>query len=134
MTPSLKSFISSNREKILRFVRFCITGTVAAAIHYGIYYLLLKTGVNVNVSYATGYIVSFVCNFYATNYFTFKTRPDWKKFIGFAGSHAINFLLHMLLLNLFLMLGMNELVAPVVVMAVAMLVQYTILNFVFRKR
>ena len=38
----------------------------------------------------------------------------------------------MVLLNVFLWMGMHELIAPIAVMLVAMLVQYTILNFVFK--
>ena len=29
-----------DRDKLMQFVRFCIVGTVAAAIHYGVYYLM----------------------------------------------------------------------------------------------
>lgn len=130
----IAQLIRNNREQIVQFIRFCIVGTVAAGIHYGIYYVLLRLGAGHNLAYATGYILAFVCNFIATSYFTFRTGPSWGKFAGFAGSHAVNFLLHMALLNLFLWMGMHELIAPIVVMGVAMLVQYTILNFVFRKK
>lgn len=130
----IAQLIRNNREQIVQFIRFCIVGTVAAGIHYGIYYVLLRLGTGHNLAYATGYILAFVCNFIATSYFTFRTGPSWGKFAGFAGSHAVNFLLHMALLNLFLWMGMHELIAPIVVMGVAMLVQYTILNFVFRKK
>lgn len=131
---NIKSLIKDNREQIIQFIRFCIVGTVAAGIHYGIYYLLLRLGAGHNLAYATGYILAFICNFIATSYFTFRTGPSWGKFAGFAGSHAVNFLLHMVLLNVFLWMGMHELIAPIAVMLVAMLVQYTILNFVFRKK
>ena len=109
-------------------------GTVAAGIHYGIYYVLLRMGAGHNPAYASGYIISFICNFIATSYFTFRTGPSWARFVGFAGSHAVNFILHMVLLNAFLWMGMHELIAPIAVMLVAMLVQYTILNFVFRTK
>lgn len=131
---NIKSLIKNHREQIIQFIRFCIVGTVAAGIHYGIYYLLLRLGAGHNLAYATGYILAFICNFIATSYFTFRTGPSWGKFAGFAGSHAVNFLLHMVLLNVFLWMGMHELIAPIVVMLVAMLVQYTILNFVFKKK
>jgi len=126
--------IKKNRDQIKQFIRFCIVGTVAAGIHYGIYYALLRLGAGHNLAYATGYILAFICNFIATSYFTFRSSPSWGRFVGFAGSHAVNFLLHMVLLNVFLWMGMHELIAPIVVMLVAMLVQYTILNFVFKKK
>ncbi len=130
----IKEFITGKRQQIVQFIRFCIVGTVAAGIHYGIYYVLLRVGVGHNLAYATGYIISFVCNFIATSYFTFRSSPSWGRFAGFAGSHAVNFLLHMTLLNVFLWIGMHELIAPIAVMLVAMLVQYAILNLVFRKK
>lgn len=130
----IKEFITRKRQQIVQFIRFCIVGTVAAGIHYGIYYVLLRVGAGHNLAYATGYIISFVCNFIATSYFTFRSSPSWGRFAGFAGSHAVNFLLHMTLLNVFLWIGMHELIAPIAVMLVAMLVQYAILNLVFRKK
>ena len=128
----LKELITEHRDQIIQFIRFCIVGTVAAGIHYGIYYILLRIGTGHNLAYATGYILAFICNFIATSYFTFRSSPSWGRFVGFAGSHAVNFILHMVLLNVFLWMGMHELIAPIVVMLVAMLVQYTILNFVFK--
>ena len=41
----LKEFINKDRDQIKQFIRFCIVGTVAAGIHYGIYYMLLRFGV-----------------------------------------------------------------------------------------
>ena len=124
-------YIFRNGTGVAEFIRFCIIGTLAAAVHYGVYYLLLLVGVNVNISYAAGYIISFIGNFFATSRFTFRTKPSWGRFAGFAGSHGINFLLHMVLLNVFLHFGMHRLIAPIVVMLVAMAVQFIILHFVF---
>ena len=121
------------RNKFFQFVRFVVTGCLSSAVHIGIYYLLMLWTVE-NVAYITGYVVSFIGNYFLTNYYTFHTKPSWRHFLGFAGSHAVNFLLHMVLLNVFLWMGMHELIAPIVVMLVAMLVQYTILNFVFKKK
>jgi len=129
--------------KLAPFIRFCIVGASAAAVHYGIYYGLLQIACPVNPAYIAGYLISFVGNYFATCYFTFHSRPSWGHFAGFAGSHALNFVLHIVLLNLFLWLlplvlgtseHFNELIAPVLVMTVAMLIQYTILNMVFKDR
>lgn len=130
-------FLSRNRfkallrnERFLQFVRFCIIGTLAAATHYVIYFLL-QLWIDLNVAYTAGYVISFVGNFYLTNYFTFRTRPSWGKFFGFAGSHSLNYLLHIVLFNLFLWMGVHRLVAPPLVMLIAMLVQFSVLRIVF---
>ena len=89
------------KEGTAQFLRFCINGVIAASIHYGIYYLL-QLWTDVNIAYTAGYLISFVYNFIATNYFTFHTHPTWKNFVGFAGSHGVNYFLHIVLFNLFL--------------------------------
>lgn len=126
-----KIFTLLHNPKVQQFLRFCIIGVCASLVHYGLYYLLMSAGVEVNISYTVGYLVSFVGNFYATNYFTFRTLPSWRRFLGFAGSHGINYVVHIVLLNLFLWLGINKVIAPVLVMGVAMLIQFFILRFVF---
>lgn len=114
------------------FLRFCVVGGGAAAVHYGIYYLLLLAHLPVNAAYIAGYLISFVGNFFATSYFTFQSTPSWSRLVGFAGSHSINFVLHILLLNLFLWMGVHVLLAPLLVMGVAMLIQYTILHTLYQ--
>lgn len=116
--------------KFWQFVRFALNGGLSSAIHYGIYYLLLYFTI-ANVAYITGYVISFVSNFFLTNYFTFRTKPTFKRFIGFSGSHAFNFGLHIGLFNLFLWLGVHELIIPLLVMSIAMVTQFFILRFVF---
>lgn len=121
-------------QSLIRFIRYCIVGVCAATVHYGIYYCLLRINVPVNPAYIAGYLLSFIGNYFATSYFTFRSVPSWGHFVGFAGSHAVNFVLHIVLLNFFLWLGISKLIAPFLVMTVAMLVQYFILHWVYRGR
>lgn len=120
------------KESAQQFMRFVVNGIISASIHYGIYFLL-QLWIDVNIAYTAGYLISFVYNFIATNYYTFHTSPTWKNFIGFAGSHGVNYFLHIVLFNLFLYLGVHRLIAPPLVMLVAMLVQFTILRQVFSR-
>ena len=96
-----------DKEKLFEFIRFCFVGTIAAGIHYGIYYLL-QVYINVNVAYTTGYLISLVCNFFLTAYLTFHSAPSIKKVIGFGGSHLVNYLIHMFLFNFFLYIGISR--------------------------
>ena len=118
-------------DKFRQFLRFGVIGCLSSALHYGIYYLLLFWTV-ANVAYIVGYLVSFIVNFLLTCSFTFRTKPTIKRFLGFAGSHAVNFGLHIILLNLLLFIGVHKLIAPVLVMSIAMLVQFTILRLIFK--
>ena len=54
-------------------IRFGIVGVIATGIQYGIYYLLLGH-LNETAANTVGYLVSFVCNFIMTTYFTGKTQ------------------------------------------------------------
>lgn len=122
-----------DREKIFEFVRFCIVGTIAAGIHYGIYYLL-QLYIDVNIAYTTGYLLSMVCNFFMTSYLTFHSSPSFKKLLGFGGSHLINYLIHIFLFNFFLYIGISRLLAPILVLAVAVPVNFLILRWVFKRK
>lgn len=120
-------------KQLLEFIRFALVGILATALHYGLYYLLQKL-INVNIAYATGYLLSFIVNFYLTAYFTFGTRPSWKKAVGFSGAHLVNFLIHMLLLNLFLWAGISQTWAPLPVFAIAIPVNFILIRFVFKHK
>ena len=120
-------------QKFREFVRFAIVGLSATGIHYGIYYLL-NLFVNVNVAYSIGYVVSWFVNLYLTAHFNFKIPLSFKKGVGFALSHFINYLLHMLFLNLFLAIGMSEEIAPLFVFAVVIPINFLLVRFVFKSK
>ena len=114
-------------------LRFVLVGIFATLLHYGIY-LLLNIWMNASVAYTLGYVVSFVFNFYLTTYFTFRTTPSWSKLAGLGGTHVVNYLLHIVLLNLYLALGVPEALAPIPVYAVAIPVTFLLARFVFKKK
>jgi putative flippase GtrA len=120
-------------EKAAEFLRYSIVGTIAAAIHYGIYYVTQKY-ININIAYTIGYVVSLVCNFFLTSYFTFRTTPSACKVAGFGFSHLINYLLHMTLFNLFLLAGVHRLLAPILVLMIVVPLNFILLHLVFKSK
>ena len=118
---------------VKEFIRFGVVGVLATALHYGIYYFL-QSFINVNVAYTTGYLISFIVNFYLTSYFTFGTTPSWKKLVGMGGAHLVNYLLHIILLNVFLYLEVSKAWAPVPVFAIAIPVNFLFVRFVFKHK
>lgn len=136
---SVKDIIQKIRrgERQYEFVRFCLVGGLATAIHYGVYALLqmISSGsVWLNVAYTAGYTVSLVCNFFMTTYFTFRSKASTGKVAGFGFSHLVNYSLHIVLLNIFLSIGVHRLLAPVFVLMIAVPTNFTILHFVYKKK
>lgn len=114
-------------------VRFGLVGSLATLLHYGIY-LVLQRFIQVDLAYTIGYLISFIANFYLTAYFTFRSAPSWKKLFGMGGAHAVNYLLHISLLNLFLWIGISKPLAPIPVFAVAIPVNFLLVRFVFKRK
>lgn len=111
--------------------RFILVGGLATGVHYGIY-ILLSLWINVNLAYTVGYGLSFILNFYLSNFFTFRTKPDWKKGVGFGASHLINYGLHIALLNFFLWLGLTNAIAPLFVFAIVIPVNFVLVRLALK--
>lgn len=133
MNQLLEKLLTTSGKKF-EFLRFCIVGSIATLLHYGVY-LALQTfmyhGIWLSVAYTIGYCTSLICNFFMTTYFTFHTQVSVKKATGFGASHLVNYLLHIILFNIYIALGVNKVYAPIFVLIVAVPVNYTILHFVF---
>ena len=121
------------RAHFWRVFRFGIVGAICTALHYGVYCLCLLFA-NANVSYTVGYVVGLLCNYVLTTYFTFQSKATRGNVAGFVASHAVNYLMEIGLLNLFLWLNVSKWLAPIVVMAIAVPINFLLLNVVYKKR
>ena len=140
---SNKSIIKSiaKHPKTHEFIRFAIVGTIATGIHYGIYMLLVWMNdigedekLYTNISYSIGYVISWLCNFYLSAHFTFREKTSVKRGIGFALSHGVNYLLHLIFLNFFLWLGVSEAWAPIPVFCIVIPINFLLVRFVFKSK
>ncbi len=125
-------------EKTREFIRFACVGVLATAIHYGLYLILINVvSVNgklwTNTAYAIGYVVSWLCNLWLTAHFTFQESITFRRGIGFAICHLINFVLHLLFLNFFLKVGIPENYAPVPVYCIVVPINFILVRTVFKK-
>lgn len=116
----------------LEIFRFGIVGVLATAVHYGIY-LLLQIWFWTWLAYTIGYALSFVMNYVLTNYFTFKTKPNVQNGVGFIISHAINYGLQIVLLESFLWIGIERIIAPLLVYGIVIPINFILVRFVFTK-
>ncbi len=120
------------KDNLFEFVRFGLVGSVATAIHFGVYNLL-KGIMDLSLAYTIGYIVSFIVNYLLSARFTFKKKTSVKNGFGFGGAHVFNYLLQMGLLHLFLYIGVKPWLAPVPVYCIAIPTNFLIVRFVFRR-
>ena len=130
------------KETLGELIRFGIVGTTSAAIHYAIYWIL-QHWIEVNVAYTIGYVLSFLVNYYLSAHFTFKEKTSAKNGLGFGGAHTknglgfggahlVNYLLHIVLFNFFLWIGLSRELAPIAVLAIAVPTNFVLVRFVFK--
>lgn len=103
------------RQLVPQFARFFIVGIAATLVHWGSYIALNRLfslteadTLALNLTYATGYILSFIGNYVASLKWTFKTKGSVSKGIGFVFSHAVNAGMHLGLLNLLIHLKAGQ--------------------------
>ena len=97
------------------FARFFVVGVGATLLHMAVYMLLNwvfnlsdKDALGITITYAVGYAVSFVANYFVSLRWTFKTEGSVSKGLGFAFSHLVNACMHLGLLNFFRWLGAGD--------------------------
>ena len=121
----------SGRRVLLRqALTFGLIGVGATGLHYGIYALFLGI-LRPAWAYTVGYGVSLVANFLLNAALTFRSRATARRGLGFLGAHAVNYLIHIMLLNFFLWAGVPERWAPLPVFAVAVPVNFVLVRRVF---
>lgn len=124
----IKELLQNHRDKIGEVARFGIVGVLATALQYVVYWSLLRW-LDHNVSLTIGYIVSFVFNFIASTYFTFRVKASTKRGVGFAFSHLVNWLLQMALLNFFIWVGMDKEWAPLPMFCICIPVNFLLVRY-----
>ena len=120
-------------DDVWRLVRFGITGSLSSLLHYGVYCICLLW-MSAAMAYTVGYGVGLICNYILTTYFTFQRHPSRGNAVGFVSSHALNYVLEIVLLELFLWAGLGELLAPIAVMVIVVPINFLLLRYVFVHR
>ena len=110
-------------------VRHVLVGGTATVVHFGTYYALTALSVNYNLAFTVGVALSLAFNFVASSRFTFRTGLSAGRGLRFCGAHAVNYLLSVGLLNLYVRLGVSEYVAPLLVWPVAVPINYLMVRY-----
>lgn len=87
---NFEKLINGN-SRLSEIVRFGLVGGLATVLQYGFYVIFVNVvHVKAVPSSMISYALSFVVNFFLSSYFTFHTRPNAKKGVGFTLSHLFN--------------------------------------------
>ena len=116
------------KERLIEMSRFVMVGLLATAIQYLVYYLLLGH-MSASMAFTLGYVVSFMCNYVLSSRFTFRVETSFQRFVSFGLSHATNYFIQIILLNIFIGIGISEPLAPLPVYALATPINFTTVRF-----
>jgi putative flippase GtrA len=72
--------------------RFAVVGVVNTGVYYG-FYLAVRTIAPYLVAHLVALTLSMVVSFFLNCYWTFRTRPTWRKFLVFPLTNATNYVL-----------------------------------------
>lgn len=94
--------IFKGESRISEVIRFGIVGILATGLQYGMYVIFVgPLHLSSPIAAMLSYGVSFIFNFFLSNYFTFHSNPTAGRGIGFALSHLINMGLQVGLVSVF---------------------------------
>ncbi|GLX18561.1 GtrA family protein [Streptomyces lavendulae] len=109
----------SRREQLGQILRFALVGGVNTATFFGIY-LLLHPWMPYFAAYTLAFVLSMIGSFFMNTYFTYRTRPTWKKFLLFPLTNVTNYVIQSAgLYALVSWAGMDTRIAPLVAAVVA---------------
>jgi putative flippase GtrA len=114
------------RARLAEIVRFALVGGVNTGTFFGCY-LLLHPWMPYFAAYTLAFLLSMVGSFFLNTYFTYRTRPTWKKFALFPLTNVTNYLVQSVgLYALVTWAGMDDRIAPLVAAVVAIPFTYLI--------
>ncbi|WP_251065990.1 GtrA family protein [Streptomyces sp. ISL-36] len=113
------SVVAPHQGRFGQIIRFGLVGGVNTATFYGCY-LLLHPWMPYFAAYSLAFLLSMVGSFLLNTYFTYRTRPTWKKFALFPLTNVTNYLVQSAgLYALVTWAGTDDRIAPLVAAVVA---------------
>ncbi|MFI9207353.1 MULTISPECIES: GtrA family protein [unclassified Streptomyces] len=117
---------SARRARLAEIFRFALVGGVNTGTFFGCY-LLLHPWMPYFAAYSLAFLLSMIGSFFLNTYFTYRTRPTWKKFALFPLTNVTNYLVQSVgLYALVTWAGMDDRIAPLVAAVVAIPFTYLI--------
>ena len=105
-------------------VQFVFVGVFNTVFSYILYLALLKIA-NYMIAYSVAIVITVVISFFLNTMFVFKTKITLKKFLNFPLVYIVQFVANLVLLKLVVdIVGMDERIAPLIILIVVMPVTY----------
>ncbi|GCD37298.1 sugar transferase [Streptomyces chrestomyceticus JCM 4735] len=109
-----------------RLLRFAVVGGVNTLTFYGCY-LALHPWMPYFAAYTLAFLFSMVGSFFLNTYFTYRTRPSWKKFLLFPLTQVTNYVVQSVgLVVLVNWCGLGTRVAPLLAAVLAIPFTYLV--------
>lgn len=130
----LKNYLSKekiNKRNLWQLAKFAIVGFSNAIVLLVVYNAFLKLGINYQISYVIGFIVSVLNAYFWNNRYVFKnsTSTFFRKLIKVYASYIITYILSAFLLYIWTkIVGVPEEIAPVINIIIT-----TPINFLLNK-
>lgn len=101
-------------SRFIQIVRFALVGGVNTATFYG-FYLVLHSLMAYFAAYSVAFALSMTGSFFLNTYFTYRSRPTWRKFLLFPLTNVTNYVITSTGVYGFVeWAGMNNTIAPLV--------------------
>ena len=125
---SKENFVATFKQ----FIKFGFVGIINTAISMGTYYICVPQGMNIYLASTLGFVLS-VINAYLWNAFwVFKGNKEGfkKTIVKFFATYISTYLLHLLLLFLFVDVGgMNQYIAPIINTCLTVFINFFLSKF-----
>jgi putative flippase GtrA len=120
-----------DKEKIVHLTKYLICGVLTTIFCLALFYLLLQTPLNENVSNFISIVLSIVVAYFLNSEYVFVSdeKNKFKEFLKFSAARASTFVFDMVVFFIFAsLLGFNEMLVKTIIQIVVI-----ILNYVFSK-
>lgn len=102
-------------------IRFIIVGVMNTANYYFLYLIFLHLlSLPYLIAHILAFLISMVGSFFLNSYFTYRTKPTWKKFMQFPLTYVVNITVTTTSIWLLVdVLGLNENISPLLASLIA---------------
>ncbi|GAA0693906.1 GtrA family protein [Kitasatospora atroaurantiaca] len=122
------------KPQIWQIVRFGLVGVVNTATFY-VLYLALHPFLPYFAAFTVAFLLSMVGSFFMNTYFTYRTKPTWRKFLLFPLPNITNYLVQSGgVVALVQWLKVNDRIAPLLAAAVAIPITFVLSKLVLTGR